>query len=297
MKKTLVFQQPSMLQTGRDAIEYLFPYTLVDSSLVGAPEEKSRTSHFRIMVGASRTLHSCWELQEDQFERVLFEYGKRHVIEKIRDRTLSDKEELLLHTGNTEIPCPFDPSRIPSPVGATLEVEVGESKLLEDPSLLQLATLIIDARDNINALFNAKHKEKLIMLREERDLLNFFREASSHEELAYRVCSLTNAAIGMNVEALRKITGKSDPNTGSIDLLAEYLSQNGFSDKTIIEILRAVNKLRQAYPVHGDRAKGVLKAHEFFGLTYPCTDFRRAWRTFLSSYLDVLQRLLEKIKG
>ena len=110
---------------------------------------------------------------------MLFEYGKRHIIQKLKDDTLSAKEELLLSNSTAEVPCPFDPSRISSPTGTTIEVDLGDVSFMEDQTFLQLASLIIDHRDNINAIFSNIHKEKLILLNEERDLLQLFRDASN----------------------------------------------------------------------------------------------------------------------
>lgn len=48
----------------KDAIEYLIPYSVVDSSLIGSPEENSKTSRFSIKVGASGTLKGYWLLPD-----------------------------------------------------------------------------------------------------------------------------------------------------------------------------------------------------------------------------------------
>ena len=123
------------------------------------------------------------------------------------------------------------------------------------------------------------------------------RDATSPEEFFYRVCALANAATGLNVPKLRNLTGITDTQMKSIKLLETYLSQHAMQDRKIIETLQAINNLRQGYPVHGDRSDGVLRAHKYFGLTYPVSDYSHAWRSILLSYLDSLERLLEKLKG
>ncbi len=168
---------------------------------------------------------------------------------------------------------------------------------MEDTMFLQLASRIIDTRDNINALFHEKHGDKLIAVREERDLLQLFRDATSPEEFFYRVCALANAATGLNVPKLRKLTGITDTQVKSIKLLETYLAQNSMQNRKVVETLQAINNLRQGYPVHGDRSDGVLRAHKYFGLTYPVSDHSHAWRSILLSYLDSLEKLLEKLKG
>ena len=195
MKKTIIFGEPSLLPITKLTAEYLFPYSVVDSSLIGLPEEKSRTSHYFIKVGCTSTLAACWgfdwlqgnNISNLDFIKVLFEYGKRHIIQKLKDGDLSEKEELILNTSNTETTCPFDPSRIDAPLGACIEVDLGGQQLMQEATFLQLASTIIDTRDNINALFHSIHKEKLIVLREEQDILQFFRDAASQEEFFYRL--------------------------------------------------------------------------------------------------------------
>jgi hypothetical protein len=297
MGKVLTFETPQELPGRREATEYRFPFRMVDSNFVGTPEEMARSTQHTLLVSVSRTLKACWQISQHLLPRILFEYGRRHLKQKVLDAALSQSEELFLHTGNTETPCPFDPDRIEDPAGATLEIEHTGRPLMEDPTLLQLASRVIDTRDNINALFHEKHGDKLIVVREERDLLQLFRDATSPEEFFYRVCALANAATGLNVPKLRDLTGITDTQVKSIKLLEKYLSQNSIQDRKVVETLQAINNLRQGYPVHGDRSDGVLRAHKYFGLTYPVSDHSHAWRSILLSYLDSLEKLLEKIKS
>jgi hypothetical protein len=296
MKKKIEFKSPIPLGRTRDASDYLFPYDLVDSTFVGMPEEQNRTLHFDIKVGGTRSLVACWGLNETDLIKVLFEYGKRHIIQKLKDGTLSDEEELLLSTSTAEVPCPFDPTRIPSPTGTTIEVDLGGVSFMKDQAFLQLASLIIDTRDNINAIFSNIHKEKLILLNEERDLLQFFRDASNPEEFFYRICALANAATSFNIKILREITGISDTQIKSISLIENYLEKINSSSPEIIKTLRSINRIRQGYPVHGDQADGVLEAHRFFDLTYPIVDFGNSWKTLLIHYLNALKNLLDILK-
>lgn len=296
MNKTIFFEPTRRVISGRDVTEYVFPFRLVDTELIGTCDEKSRSSHHAITVVVSRTLASCWGFMDDQRHRVMFEYGKRHIIQKVRDGTLGESEELDLHTANVELPCPFDPERIENPIDAVVKLELTEKKIMEDSTLLQIASAIIDTRDNINAIFNLKHKEKLIVLTEERDLLQFFRNAESMEDFFFRLCALANAATQMNLECLRRLTRIEGTHVKSIQLLEAYLDKNGILNQQIIDTLRNINKMRQGYPVHGDRAKGVLEAHRYFAIEYPITDYSSGWKTLLNGYLQALQQLLEALK-
>jgi len=296
MKNKIEFKSPIALGKTRDATDYLFQYDLVDSTFVGRPEEQNRTSHFDIKVGGTRSLLACWDLNEADLIKVLFEYGKRHIVQKLKDGTLSDEEELLLSTSTAEVPCPFDPSRIQSPTGTTIEVDTGGASFMKDQAFLQLASSIIDTRDNINAIFSSIHKEKLITLNEERDLLQFFRDASTPEEFFYRICALANAATSFNLKILRELTGISDTQIKSISLIETYLGKINSSSPAIIKTLRSINRIRQGYPVHGDQADGVLEAHRFFDLTYPIVDFSNSWKTLLIHYLNALKHLFHILK-
>ena len=268
----------------------------MDTDLIGSPDEMSRSSLHEITVVVSRTLASCWDFTDDHQHRVMFEYGKRHIIQKVRDGTLMESEELDLHTRNVELPCPFDPERIENPMNAEVKIETTDKKFMGDSSFLQIASAIIDARDNINAIFNLRNNDKLIVLTEERDLLQFFRDAESSEDFIYRLCALANAATQMNLLCLRRLTETEDKQVKSIQLLETYLNKSGILNSQIIDTLRNINKLRQGYPVHGDRAKGVLEAHGYFEIEYPIEDYRAAWKKLLYSYLKALQQLLKALK-
>ncbi|MBU4229624.1 MAG: hypothetical protein KKG88_04910 [Proteobacteria bacterium] len=296
MNKTLIFEPARRVISGKDVTEFVFPFRLVDSELLGRPEELSQSTQHQISVVVSRTLAACWNLTDDQQLRVMYEYGKRHVIEKIREGTLSDSEEIDLHTRNTELPCPFDPERIENPMNAVVKVDLAEKKFMEDSSFLSLASSIIDARDNINAIFNLRNKDKLIVLVEERDLLQFFRDALTPEDFFYRLCALANAATQMNTHRLRRLTQIEDTQVKSIQLLEFYLNNIGVTGAEIIKTLRNITKLRQGYPVHGDRAKGVLEAHEYFSIEYPIVDYSATWKKLLKKYLEALQLLLKALK-
>ena len=88
-----------------------------------------------------------------------------------------------------------------------------------------------------------------------------------------------------------------DPDKKSISLLEHYLSQNNLTDNGTITTFRALNRLRQGYPVHGDRTDGVLKAYRTLGVDYPVEDFSESWKILLGQYLDALENLLSDMKG
>lgn len=296
MKQTIRFEKPYQIGPFRDAIDMMFPYTIVRSDLIGAPEEKSSTLRYNLKIGISRTLASCWSLQPDDLIKVLFEYGKRYIVELVKGNALSPDQELWLTTQNYPTECPFDPDRISSPSGTTVEVDTGDESLAGRVASSTTAVGIIESRDNINALFHQKYGQKLIILREERDLLQFFQDCESAEELSYRISSLRNAAANLNVECLRKITGVTDTQVQSIGLLEVYLNGIPGFDPQVIKPLKQLNKLRQGYPLHGDRSAGLLEAFAYFGIPYPPEDHSSAWQGLLQKYAETLRNIVALVR-
>jgi len=132
--KTLKFHKPvSLCQESfdTDVWSYRFPFSIVETSLLGSPEEKSRTQQYVVTIGLSRELRVNWrvgEVDESELVKLLFEFGKRHVFEKLQHGSLTEEEELLLTTQNSPQECPFEISRIADPEGASFDVEVDQDK-------------------------------------------------------------------------------------------------------------------------------------------------------------------------
>ena len=124
----ITFGEPEEVTTpGQDGVEYSFPFMVVDSSLVGAPEEKSQTQDRRIIVSISRSRLAAWRLPKEDLIRVLFEYGKRHVAELAKTNQLATGYTIRFPTITTashaDSTCPFDAALIEAPQGASLTVE------------------------------------------------------------------------------------------------------------------------------------------------------------------------------
>jgi hypothetical protein len=283
--ETVTFTKGQWLpSTGRDGSDLAFEYSVVDSAYVGQPEETSMARHGVIVVTISRHLTVVWKLGEDALVKVLFEYAKRHIREEVFDGTLSTHEEIELTMSNCPKECPFDPSRIDMSFGKAYEFPVAKENpvVKADPS--GLASQIIDLRDNINALYGEKFGGRLLNLPQERSLLELFRTCGSQEEFGYRVPSLCTLA--------RSFEGKT------IDEVGKFLRDKFPAEKVdlIMDVLQRFNRLRQNYPVHTDRADGVIAAYKHFGLEYPIEDYQAAWMKLLNAYLEVLKRILELLK-
>ena len=148
-----------------------------------------------------------------------------------------------------------------------------------------LASQIVVLRDNINALYGEKFGGWLLSLPQERSLLELFRTCGSQEEFGYRVPSLCTLAISFD--------GKSIDDIGAF-LRTKYTAQKV---NPIMDGLQKFNQLRRMYPVHTDRADGVMAAHKHFDLAYPTEDYQGAWTKLLSGYLQLLRQILDLLKA
>ncbi len=110
--RTVKFTDGRWLPTTLDGSEYELKYSVVDTDLVGEPDEFSRTTHGSIVVFISGSRAATWRLDRSSLEKVLFEYAKRYIRDKVVDNTLSEREELQLTTSTTPDECQFDPKRI-----------------------------------------------------------------------------------------------------------------------------------------------------------------------------------------
>jgi hypothetical protein len=82
-----------------------------------------------LVVGISPTLKDMWALQGLPLVKTLFELGKRHLVEKVKDGTLTSKIELQLATSNSSNQAPFDTNRIPDPKGVEVVVPMEQPNL------------------------------------------------------------------------------------------------------------------------------------------------------------------------
>ena len=292
----LTFGKYTQLATHRDGLDFLFHFTAVDGKYVGAPEEFRLTEPHHLIVGISGTLAAMWGLQHPQLVKTLFEFGKRHVIEKVKDGTLAKKEELQLATSNAPHEAPFDTSRIPEPEGLEVMVPMEKPNLPDNREGLQVGGQIVDTLDNINAIFHDHRNELLFVPLEFRATLELVRPANTKEEYIVRVLSLAQLIDRLNTSVLRTITGETDSQVRSISLLGKYLISLGCDSDKIVKTLRSLVRLRQGYPVHTDTADGVREAHKYLGINYPVTDFQESWLKLLGHFLDALNEIKNEIE-
>jgi len=297
MQKRLTLVEAVEGRTARDGSEYHYRFSLVDTSLIGMPEENYYTSIHRIRVFISGTMEAVWLARQANinFIKVCYEYAKRELIQKVKDGSIQDRQELEILSTNYPNECPFQSDRIIMEVGTFTDFEVAV-RVMEDLSLIQLASNIIDLRDFINAIVKERHNKKLIQYAEERDILQMFRSANNIEDFVYRISALKLFATNFNEELLRELTGNQNRNTRTITLLETYLQTFDNYDAIAITTLRNLNRIRQMYPIHGDNIDGVQDAHTYFQIEYPIQNPTEAWKKILNSYRDALSRIFEMLK-
>lgn len=302
MKKFVInFLQPRELSTLRDAFEVSFPYWIIDEKYIGTPEEKHQKKFYKITVGITGRMDAAWRAQDKDFDilKILYEFGKRQIIQKLKDHTLQSNEELIISSETHPNNCPFDSTKIKGPNDEPIIIEIPDEPIMKTSEFNELAALIIDTRDNINTLFHSLHKDKLLFIDQERDLLQLFRDAQTPEEFIFRITALRNIIININSIVLVRIINDNQNESKTINLFEQYLRfefANNYNE-AIIKTYRHINRLRMSYPIHSDQVNGVLDALKYFGLVYPIDEFTKAWKAILIAYKISLVELLDLFKN
>ncbi|MCD8742231.1 hypothetical protein LT679_16590 [Mucilaginibacter roseus] len=281
---------------GRAAAQFLYYYNIID--------ESDNVKYYKIMVIISDVLcinwgYPFWSQNPDRdypnLIKILLQYAKDRIIEKLKEGTLEEFEELLmLSTGYPHSP-PYNPENLVTTEQAEYEIEIGQKSISQEIKENKLAASIIETRDVVNAVFYNKHKAKLLMLNEERNLLDFFKPANTEEEFSHRIASFGEVSRNLNIDILRKITGVTDSQQKSIQLLNLFFEQNSINGNKIVETLKQIGRIRQGYPVHTD-ITGVIAGLAYFKINYPIQSYEDAWLILLNEYLVTL-KLLYKILG
>ena len=121
---TLTFGKPeNITPPGDDAVIYRFPFSAIESELIGSPEETRVTTSYRVVVKITRSRLAAWPLSDSELQKELFEIGLRAIVEKAKQGTLSPEEQVVVNTSTHSSTLPFDPSRIVEPDGAIIVVE------------------------------------------------------------------------------------------------------------------------------------------------------------------------------
>jgi len=112
----------NVTNSGQDGTTIQFPFAMVSADLVGLPEETIKTASKRMTVSISRTLCETWGHDGDDLVLILFEIGRRKIIERLCQQGQISDDELV--TAQQENVCPFDPKQIRQPDGFEENVEM-----------------------------------------------------------------------------------------------------------------------------------------------------------------------------
>jgi len=142
------------------AIRYYF--TLIDESMVNTPEEESETQIIFIDVDISETKAATWNFindssYSDDLIKVLFEYGKRELIKKIKDNSMGEINTYRIFSNtHKEKTCPFNPNKITMIKGQEIKISVpsktSEANIDESSSN--------QSQESPDAMTDKKHKPK-----------------------------------------------------------------------------------------------------------------------------------------
>ena len=120
MKKVLLRfgRYKNVTESGRDGTTILFPFSMVDSSIVCTSEELQVTTWHRLRVGVAAGI--SWGDDKDFLARVLFAVGKQEIVRELYlQGDLSELETAFVPHGD----CPVDPKTLIDPEGAIVEVK------------------------------------------------------------------------------------------------------------------------------------------------------------------------------
>jgi hypothetical protein len=155
--------------------------------------------------------------------------------------------------------------------------------------------LIVETRKMINLVFKQKHKEYLLELTQEENLTDLFKDAQTKEEFSTRLISLGSTVGEMNVALLRTLTGITDTQIRSIQLLKALLLKLDLTVEAHIKTLQHLSTARNGYPAHKDKPE-TLRAYQALGIPYPVTDYSVTWKALLVHYLTALQGINDVIQ-
>jgi hypothetical protein len=263
----------------------------------GGGPSSGDTDTGHITIDVSRTLQTYWALDRPNLESYLIGYAKDYASSKVESSSDLGDERIQLTSYNAPEKPPLDPQTPMFTFPMEFQVTVLEPDIDEVVNQIDQARDIIDARDNINALFGEKYGDRLLTITQERALFELSRPCKTREEFAFRTSSLAGLAVAIDTSAIdRRIN--PPPKSGSIDKLGLFLrTEYPESDTTsIMETISKFNQIRRMYPVHTDRTQGVIAAFGHFNIEYPVDDFQRAIVRMLTKYLECLNDLLSVLK-
>jgi hypothetical protein len=254
--------------------------------------------HNTIDVFVSDLVAMQWGLQFVQngnAEKILLLLAKDRIIEKVKEGSLNEYEELIMMLKDVPVERPFSTDQYLEVSNALFVVEIATKPLSEVMNNSPRATSIIETIDHINALFQYLEKDDLLVIHQVRDILCFFKEVKTQDEFVSAIASLFNIVGCINVKKLRALL--SDPNNKdhSITLLEKYLTSQSMNCVEVVKVFRAIGKIRKGFPIHIDR--DIVQGCHDLGLEYPIEDYESSWILILSHYQAAISKIKNFLKA
>ena len=267
-----------------DGIE--FKYTFELGTLTG--DAFIAEHRYVLDIQASGTLQAVWRVSNEQMARIAAALATPYVLELAREDRLSELSPFKLNTYTA----PKAPPEEPRVEAGTVQAVLAALPSSAQESMSFLSEDISEVRDQINALAKSLWGDRILLLSQERPLLDMYKNAKSAEDFRARIQSLGIIIKDLNRAALAKASGVADPkDIGDFILLERALSSIATASEAtdIGTTFKQINYLRQGYPTHGDNADKFLQAHKHFGLPYPIADFSAAWEVILGKYFGAMK--------
>jgi hypothetical protein len=292
---------------GMDGHKFRLSYEI--GELVGTEFVPSNQGSVDLSLTGS--LQKAWGLSASEIAPATGSYGTTRLLQQAGQGNEGPFDAIRLNTFNAP---PTPPQMFKITGGALFAIPERPAEIpttAEPLRITSLSTNISEIRDQVNAIMQYLSSEKLLDLPQERGLLDIYQNADTVELFGRRIQSLGALIVAVNKKAIAKELGdakiqaictsvgvESLKQVGSITVLEELLT--AYSDertaRSICDVFKAINALRQGYPTHGDNVDSVIKAHDFFNLGYPIEDYPSAWDGILGRYFDAMKDLLKVVK-
>lgn len=248
---------------------------------------------YNAKIEISDILEIIWGLDELKTKNVVGSICLSNVLELAKNNDLELLKPIILNTFTSGKEPPSDLYIVTE--GSILSfAEKLKDDIVKKSGTTFLRYDIAEIRDNINTYTKYLLGKKILLINQERALLDMYQDAKSDTEFTSRIASLTGLIISIDKDIIKTKLGKSsDDNTGELILLEELITfySNDEIAKEICTIFKKINDLRKGYPIHGDNIKRVLPAHYFFSLKYPIENYNEAWEIVLSCYFESMRKI------
>lgn len=293
-KLTIISAKFGNTQVNGLAVDYIIKYHKEnDDFLKDSNEEywlKITLTHF-VLIGWGFTDN----FDTNKLIKITFPFAVRFISERVKDGTLKEFEEIIISREDNFFPYPYDIKKIDKIEGYEILITGEKVDIGKRIQTNIIADTIIELRDNINALIYSKNKDILLKLGQERNILNLFREIDNREQFSYAISTLGNLVNDLNTDLLKKITGNKEKDVKSFALLEQFLSIIDNEPNESLKIFRTINRIRQGFPIHTDKAE-MIKNLKKFNIEYPIVNHNGVWNILIEKYKLGLSDLLIKIK-